>query len=439
MSFPLVDGCSDTSEVVDHCREFDQTCDDAIIEAEGERAEEVCSPEIVETALRWLAIRKDGGPLGFLLYAIDDPSSDSAVMLGCLVRKTASMPSATPEARALALWGLLLDEIGKIGTVGRSRRRGALIAAFRLRPEPGSGLDWEPTLDGRFGQLKELPGVFKSLAPSTTTPMHKAWKRALTDRLAPCLSQRLESLGRDGSSWSAYEEIGRALSAGFEDEVGFSSPVTPLGRRAPSRGAQPVFMELMIVTVTMTRKAATRRITERNIVACEDGVETYRARALTGWTDELAPIPINAIWGCRVETSPGRRPGDPMMVDLRFPRILRKGDRHRFVSEAIEDDLDEERLWINVDVDHHGIAAGVVGTDGEPTSGLTLRVRFDDVVPEACWWYAEQTDYERYLRPPDGDRHLLEVRHGSVEHNFLELCHPREAYGIAFRWPQEIS
>ena len=401
--------------------------------------EEACPPKVVDAALRWLVTRKDGGPLGLLRDAIDDPTSDSAVVLGCMIRKTASMPLATPEARALALWGLLVDEIGKMGPVGRSRHRSVLIAAFRLQPEPGRYVNWEATLDRRFGQLKELSGVFKNLAPVTTTPMHKAWKQALTDRLAPGLSMRLESLGRDGGSWSAYEEIGRAASAGAEGGAGLSWLAAEPGQRAPSSGAQPVFVELMIVTVTMTRRAATRRITERNIVACEDGVGTYLARALTGWTDGLAPIPINAIWGCRVEASPGPRPGDPTMVGLRFPTVLNKGDRHRFVSEAIEGNLDEERLWINIDVDHHGIAPGVVGTDGEPTSGLTLRIRFDDIVPEACWWYAEQTDYERYLRPPDGDRRLLEVRHGSVEHMFPEPCRPREEYGIAFRWPQEIS
>ncbi|WP_410659965.1 hypothetical protein [Amycolatopsis sp. lyj-112] len=406
------------------------------IQIEGERVEGADSTKAVEAALRWLAKRKDCDVLDSLRYGIEDPSSEAADVLDCMVGKTASMLSATSESRALALWGLLLDEIGKIGSVGGSRRRNVLIAAFRLQPERGSFVKWEATLGRRFGQLRSTSKVFGNPVPVTTTPMDKAWSAALK-RLAPCLWQRLEELGQDGESWPAYEELGRVAAVGLEGEASSTVPVAIPSQRAPSEGAQPVFVDFMIVTVMMKRRVASRRMTERHIIAREDGVESYLARALTGWTDELAPIPINAMWGCRVETSAGRHPGDPIMVGLRFPKVLSKGDRHRFISEALEDDLDEKRFWINVDVDHHGIAPGTFGEDGEPKSGLTIRINFEDDVPDACWWYAEQTDYERLIRPPAGDRHLLEIRQGSVQHTFLRPCRPREDYGIAFRWPQQ--
>ena len=387
------------------------------IQLERERVS--CSVAAVEAALRWLAVRKDGRPLRYLRYAIEDPASESAAALGCLVRPTESMVTAPPEMRALAVWGLILDEIDKIGSTDESRRRNALTAAFRL-----GDVEWKSTLDDRFGQLRKLPGVFGEPSPSTTTPMHKAWRRAVRDKLAPCLARNLETI--EGEVWRSYVEIARAS---------FSKPRT-LVRRTPSDGAQPVFLERLLVAVEMRHRTAYRRLTVRNVVARDDGVDGYRAQALTGWTGELAAIPVKAIFGCRVETSPGVQPGDPVAVDLRFPKPLRKGERHEFISLACDDDLDEERLWINVDVDHHGIAPGVVDGDGKVTGGLSISITFDDCVPEACWWYAEQTDYERLVRPPAGDRRLLEIQRGVVEHTFLEPCHPREKYGIAFRWPQ---
>ncbi|RSM57617.1 hypothetical protein DMH03_30230 [Amycolatopsis sp. WAC 01376] len=380
-----------------------------------------CSAAAVEAALRWLAVRKDGRPLRFLRYAIEDPASEPAAVLGALVRPTESMTTATPEVRALAAWGLILDEISRIGSIRGSAGCDILNAAFRL-----GGVEWESTLDERFGQLRNLPGAFEISPPSTTTPMHLAWRRAVIVDLAPCLARNLEALVRDGEAWRFYVEIARAS---------FPEPRAS-GRRAPAGGLQAVFLERQLVAVEMRRKTVYRRLTVRNVVACEDGVDGYVARALTGWAGGLASLPVKGIFGCRVETWPGAQPGDPMVVDLRFPKPLRKGERHEFISLACDDDLDEERCWVNVDVDHHGIATREMDGEGKVTGGLSVSITFDDCVPEACWWYAEQTEYERMVRPPAGDRRLLEIRRGVVEHTFLEPCHPREEYGIAFRWPR---
>ncbi|MGW3995768.1 hypothetical protein ACWEF6_19940 [Amycolatopsis sp. NPDC004772] len=395
------------------------------IQANRERAGEVASPEVVEDALRWLATRSNGGPIRFLRYAIEEPASKSAAVLWSLVTPTEVWFADTPELRAFAVLGLIADEIGKLGSAGDSRRRNTLMAAFRIPPAPGA-TTWKATLEDRFKQLKRLPGVFGDPPPSTTAPMHKAWRRAIGE-LAGVIAGKLPSLDEPG--WRCYIDVGRAV-------------VEVAGRRcagwrarAASKGAQPVFVKRMIVTAVMHRKTVRRRITERDIVACEDGVDGYDVHALTGWTHEPEEIPVTALWACRLVTSPGAHPGDPVRTRLRFRRTLRRDERYSFKSEALDGELDEERCWVNVDVDHHGIDPGECAADGEPVAGLTVQITFDEkCLPETCWWYAEQTEYERRCRPPDGDAHLLPVDDGFVRHTFVEGCHPRENYGIAFRW-----
>ncbi|WP_206788868.1 hypothetical protein [Amycolatopsis sp. MtRt-6] len=390
----------------------------------------------VASSLRWLASRKEGEPLRFLRYAIEDPTSGSATALGKLVEPTACLIAETSEARALAIWGLVVDEIGKVGSADDSRRRSTLKAAFRLPPAPGPDAEWKATLEDRFKQLLAVPRVFGDPPPSTTAPMHKAWKRAV-ERLALLVGQRLALLALDGNEWQECVEIGKAV----EKERSRVRSGAWLDRvpchRAPSRGAQPVFMERMLVRVVMRRRTAVSRLTERVVTAREDGVDGYDVQALTGWTNDLADIPVRAIWNCRLVAVPGAHPGDPVVARLRFREKLRRGQRYGFVSEATDDRLDQERKWVNVDIDHHGVAPGETDRHGEPIAGLTIRIMFDDqCLPEACWWYAEQTDHERLRRPPAGDPHLLTVEAGFVQHTFVEPCHPREEYGIVFRWPK---
>ncbi|MEQ0557797.1 hypothetical protein ABJI51_01855 [Amycolatopsis sp. NEAU-NG30] len=158
----------------------------------------------------------------------------------------------------------------------------------------------------------------------------------------------------------------------------------------PSEGAQPVFVERMLVTVVMHRRMALRRITERDIVARRDGVDGYDVQALTGWAGNGADIPVKAIWNCRLSAS-------SVPVRLRFRRKLKLDEPYHFVSEAIDGQLGEERKWISVTVDHHGVAQG---------------------------------------GPPAGSPRLLDVGDGFVQHTFAGYCHPREEYGIAFCWPR---
>jgi hypothetical protein len=372
------------------------------IRMDDEPVAETSSAE-VEAALRWLAKLKSGDPLQAFGEAIRDPASGAATVLRSLVAPTASLAA---DSRAFAVWGLIVDEIG---STGDARYRHVLMAAFRVPRAPG-GAAWKATLGDRFKQLSVLLDVFGDPPPTTATPMHQAWRWAL-QALAARLVEKLASL--DESGWRLYIDIGRAAA-----EAGWRA-------RAASRGAQPVFVKRMLVTAIMHRRTVRRRITERDIVACENGVDGYDVHAATGWTHDPEDLPVTAFWACRAIAVPRLNSGDPMSVRLRFRRTLRKGEPYTFVSEALDGRLEEERKWLNVDVDHHGIAPG----------GLTIQLNFDAKhLPEACWWYAEQLEFERTRQPPDGDPHLLPVGDGFVRHTFVDGCHPRENYGMAFRW-----
>jgi hypothetical protein len=93
--------------------------------------------------------------------------------------------------------------------------------------------------------------------------------------------------------------------------------------------------------------------------------------------------------------------------------------------------------WIDVDIDHHGIARGELMLGGKfPVGGLTIRVRFQEGhLPDAVWWYAEMNERERLDRPPVGDGRLLTISGHDVQHTFEQHCQPRESYGLSFAWP----
>jgi hypothetical protein len=384
------------------------------------------SPE--KAALGLLAKRQDGDLLGTLRRAIESSVNGSPTALACLVDPTASLPGATPEDRALAIWGLIVDRIGRLGSVLEPREHFTLLAAFRLPPVPDGGASWAPTLQERFRRLAKVRGLFGSREPLSDTPMNRAWGSAL-GTLCDAVARALARL--EGEAWSPYVEIGRSAVEGTMPGTGSAE-----GFRAPSEGAQPVFVERMVVTVVMKRRTALRRFTKRVIVAREDGLDGYDVHAVTGWSGNLGDIPVKALWNCRLVAPPGEYPGDPVLARLRFRRKLRMNESYSFASEAVDERSHEERHWIGVAIDHHGVAPGKLA-NGEPVAGLTIRVNFDEeCLPEACWWYAEQLEVERLRRPPVGDPRLLDVGDGFVQHTFEGHCHPREEYGIAFRWPR---
>lgn len=384
----------------------------------------------LEDALRWLATNTEGRPAELLTNAIEDPTSASAAALKLLVDPTASLPDGTPEMRALAVWGLLIDDINRTGSSENARSRIALRAAFRLQRRPEVPDPWRAKLGERFSQLKTVPAFGR---PQTTTPMNKAWTEALTGRLVPSLRRRLDALGEDGSGWPEFVDLARST----ELELAADESVIPdsAGYKHLSEGAQPLFADLFITTVFMRRRTAYRRITERLITAQAEGLESYTATALAGTTG--SPPTVRALWGCRAEHLTSAREGEPTTSRLVFPRALRRGEKHYFSSEAIDEHLTAEREGINVEIDHHGIAPGRRLHEHIPVSGLTIRVRFDEEhVPWGCWWHAEETVRERRIHPPPGSPRWLPIVGNSTEHTFAGRCLPREVYGVSFLWNQ---
>ncbi|WP_328458359.1 hypothetical protein [Amycolatopsis sp. NBC_00438] len=234
--------------------------------SDRERVEEVPA----KVALRLLAKRRDGELIQFLRRTIESPSGGYGSVLGCLIGPTASLPAGTPELRARAIWGLIVDEVGRLGSALEPRDHFVLLAAFRLPPVPGGG-EWKSTLRDRFRQLARIPGVFGDPPPTTETPMHQAWSRAL-GMLCDCVGRKLEHV--EGEAWLRYVEVGRTADGGDSS-----------GCRPPSEGAQPVFLERAIVTVIMHRRTALRRITERHVIARRDGVDGYDVHAMIGRTE----------------------------------------------------------------------------------------------------------------------------------------------------------
>lgn len=376
----------------------------------------------IESALRSMATNQQARPIELLIDAHREPTGTTGLALRPLVTATESMPDGTPESRALAIWGLIVAEVERIGPSDDSRERNVLRAAFRLAQRPEIRGPWKPTLGDRFKQLKVLP-AFRS--PQTIAPMHQAWNKVLASRLLPALNDRLTALEQDRTDWQKHLENGRRAEAVVTD----TSWTADVASRRPSPNAQPLFLDLFITTVFMKGRSVYRRITERLVSARADGVDGYLAKALVGSSNDPHLLPVRALWGCTVDSPPT----SPPLTRLRFPSPLRFGMKHFFTSETIVDDTDEEREWVNVEIDHHGIAAGKRQSDLLPTSGLTIRIRFDEV-PETVWWYAEETENGRRVRPPSDDPRYLDCSTGMVEHTFEQPCYPRESYGLSIAW-----
>jgi hypothetical protein len=393
----------------------------------------------IETALRYLATRDRGVLVELLRHAIDRPQSSTGAALAPLTEPTAILDGWSAAERAHAVWQVIREGVHApdVSPTVESRRRRALYAAFRL-PDPDIHDPWGSSLTERFKQLRVLKSIFNN--PDSLQPMEMAWRRAV-GRLADYVETRFGEL-RTAADWSQYRPRDRGLrdhDGGdpevWKDDIEALDGVDSIYRR-PSRGAQPVFVHLFVTTVFMKRRAVYRRITERLISAREDGVSYYTARGFAGTQGARTYVPVRALWGCTAEFI--EIPGRPAVTRLWLPSALRKGEKAHFASEIVDVNVMEERNWVDVDIDHHGIAPGRTHYGGRfPISGLTIRVRFDEgCLPEAVWWYAELNENERYDRPPQGDRHLLPVIGNDVQYTFKDqVCQPRESYGLAFKWP----
>lgn len=392
-------------------------------------------PSDVESALRHLGRQTHGVLVDLIEHAIDRPHSENGGKLAPLAKPAGILFDWTAAERAGALWRIILEgvEDPDVSGTAESRRRRTLYAAFRLPDKEIPG-GWGSSLSERFKQLRVLRKIFNE--PTSTQPMEDAWRRGVK-ALARHLEDKFGVL-QTPTDWEPYRQgQGERPRPTNEAPADWLLDDGHTVFRQPSRGAQPVFVNLFVTTVFMRKRAVYRRITERLVTARADGVEYYTARGFAGKAPRLRYVPVLPLWGCRAEFITPER--GPAVTRLFFPAPLKEGEQAHFASEVIDENVTEERYWIDVDIDHYGIASGRSMYGGRlPVSGLTIRVKFDQgYLPEAVWWYAELNESERYDPPPAGDRHLVPFIGNDVQYTFADQpCQPRESYGLAFKWTE---
>lgn len=410
----------------------------------------------VEDALRYLGTRQRGELAGLLEYAIERPEGTSGRALAPLLVPTVNLPGWTPTDRANAVLGLIAEGVTdrSVGPTSQSRRRRALQAAFRLKDagiDAEIGEEWGSSLSDRFKQLRKLRGVFNDV--TSTQPMEMAWTRGVR-ALSAYVDRRIREL-QTPSDWERYKggpTLSPAANGGMAAQLSYVDQLLAEESesfRPPSPGAQRLFVDLFITTVFMQGRAVHRRITERLVTARGDApVPYYTARGFAvGKKASRAYVPVRALWGCREEfvvPDERQRPKRAPVTKLWFDKPLAPGEQAYFASEALFEPSPEEddRDWIDVDIDHYGIPSGILIFGGKvPVRGLTIRVKFDGpCIPEAAWWYAEANEDERYVQPVEGDERLLPIVGGAVTHTFTDrVCQPREHYGVSFTWPAEAD
>jgi hypothetical protein len=373
-------------------------------------------PSLRERGLRWLAAGGRDHIEANLRLALAtrrvSSQSDKASALDALAYGVVESmpPGSTIDQRVGALWKVIKDEVESLEL---PNERAALRAALHL--DTGNR---EPSIDKRLAFARER-GDFGA-KPSGRRHGYDALRRWWGDGirlLAQGLDVRLNDMHEHPEAWNAY----------------FAEPEY----RLPSNDAQPVFAELVVVTVFMKSRAVQRRITERLITARRDNVQYYTAWALPEMDEVSTSVAVRALWGCAAEQLPSA-PGELILTKLWFPAPLQRGERHYFASEALEATTRlTERRAIDVEIDHHGIAPGERVHGLVPTQGLTIRICFDPSdMPEAVWWYADVTQLERYGRPEPGDERWVAISsQGVAEHTFADPCQPRANYGLSIGWP----
>ncbi|GAB1512234.1 hypothetical protein [Actinophytocola sp. KF-1] len=374
-------------------------------------------PSPREPGLRWLAKGPRDRVQTTLQHALQDlhkPAGTtrmSADLRDLVNGVPSSMPPGTrTDERANALWRLIQSELALIELPDE---RAALRAALHLDPENNA-----PSIDARLAHARDRGdfGRQRSGKHHGYDALRRWWSEGIRE-LGERVHERLDYLHDHPQDWHEYFVNGPRF-------------------RRPSPGAQPVFAELFVTTVFMKGRFVQRRITERLITAWEDDVRFYTARALPEMEDASVSVPVRALWGCKAELLP-TPPGEPILTRLWFPHPLRRGESHFFASEAVARDVHTERRAINVEIDHHGIAPGARLHDSMPIRGLTIRIIFDEEEPPAAvWWYADQSERERYSRSAAerDDRCLRVSPHGHAEHTFAQACQPGADYGLSIAW-----
>jgi hypothetical protein len=320
------------------------------------------------------------------------------------------MGSASPRARAEALWEIIQEEIEKVNGDGQHEKpAAALRAAFRMPMEDYRGSEYD-TITARLARANDagffLPNVGHE-APNN------AWRQGVR-RLGRLVEKRLVELERKPTGWLAYQAAPSPR------------PDAPL---PPPPDAQPVFVDRLVATYVMSGRAVRHASTERLLTAREDGVDHYIVRAYSP-SAGAHKVKVEAVLNCRA--------GDPEVflhrggggetreIPMYAPDPLDSGQQWFFASRVNHPEGGDEDPIVEIQVTSHGIAA----------NGLSMRVQFEKgYYPTAAWWFANVPENRQLVKPPDGHRRRLEcTRFGFLQHTFTEVCRPLCKYGLAWEW-----
>ncbi len=300
----------------------------------------------------------------------------------------------------LELIYLEAKDLGNSGERPHPRCAAAVQAALRM-----TTFQFAPSDDSinRRLQVARMAGAFDTVRgrrglESGADAGKINWSRGVS-RLAQAVEQRVNELER---------------STGWE-------------RTGPPSGYQPVTFDRMVVTYYLRGRAAAESVSERWIVAEEDGLSRYVVRA---WAKNNPParpqLEIQPLLNCRLGTVRHVDLGDgteAQLAEMLFPATLRRGDKLFFATRllAVEPGPTLSR---EVQVTAHGI------------NDLTMRIQFDTSVPlpKRAWFFAEVPDVDRLIPPESGDDRYVDISEcGFIEHQFGRGVTTAK-YGIAWQW-----
>jgi hypothetical protein len=307
------------------------------------------------------------------------------------------------DERAEAMLELIYLEANDLGNAGERphpRCAAAVQAALGMTTFQYSASD---VSINRRRQVARSAGAFDTIrgrrgAEAGSDAGKINWSRGVV-RLAHAVERRVNELERSG---------------GWE-------------RTGPPSGYQPVTFDRMVVTYHLRGRAVTESVSERWIVAEQDGLSRYVVRA---WAKNNPPnrpqLQIQPLLNCRLGEVRHVDLGDgteAQLAEMLFPSTLQRSDRLFFATRVIADEPGPT-LSREVQVTNHGI------------NDLMMRIQFDTAVslPKRAWYFAEVPDIDRLIPPERGDERYVGISScGFVEHRFGRGITTAK-YGIAWQW-----
>lgn len=374
-----------------------------------------------ELALRDLA-RCSGSMNKRLRHLIDQEAPGPSDDLGVFAEAARPLRDLPIDDQVRYIWRAVRETIDRISDENPDHGA-ALRAALRCGSAYEADDDHRGGDQGVTARLKMANdrGDFGKQVSKDT--LRRYWTHGVV-QLARVLEHRLDQLGAQRESWDLL-----AFEPGDRGPIAQPATDNPWDTaEPPPAGAQLIAVKSLTATYVMTGRAVSYAISERTVVALEDGVDRYvvRARAPGPGTDEHHRPTIAARLNCRagpMRILPGGTRGDTHEVAMLFPAPLAKGNELFFAS-AVTDQVDIEPL-VEVGVTSRGIEAG----------HLKLRIQFDDELPEALWWYSECLEDYRLVRPSaESDRFVPISVLGYAEHTFKQAGRYGHRYGLAWAW-----